>query len=67
MLNIKFEQIPIKTGFLLIFKVAQKSDKSPCTIVQGHWPNFVKIEKERIFHFYIFSDTCTCSYVEYKV
>ena len=43
-----------KLDFLLIFKAAQKSDKSPCTIVQGHWPNFIKIEKERIPHFYIF-------------
>ena len=25
------------------FKVALKSGKSPCTIVQGHWPNFIKI------------------------
>ena len=56
-----------KLDFLLIFKVAQKSGQRPCTIVQGHWANFVKIEKERILHFYIFSDTYTCSYVEYKV
>ena len=41
-----------KLDFLLIFKVAQKSDKSPCTIVQVHWSNFVKIEKEKILHFY---------------
>ena len=31
--------------FLRIFKVAPKSDKSPCTIVQGFWPNFAKNEK----------------------
>ena len=43
MLCRKFELIPIKIGFFLpIFKVAQKSGKSPCTIVQGHWPNFIK-------------------------
>ena len=42
-----------KLDFLRIFnKVAQKSDQSPCTIVQGHWPNFIKNEKERILHFY---------------
>ena len=41
-----------KLGFLQIFKVAQKSGKSPCTIVQGHWSNFAKNEKERILHFY---------------
>ena len=53
MLCRKFELIPIKIGFFLqIFKVAQKSGQSPCTIVQGLWPNFVKNEKERIFHFY---------------
>ena len=27
------------------FKVAQKSGQTPCTIVQGFWPNFVKNEK----------------------
>ena len=37
-----------------IFKVDQKSGQSPCTIVHGHWPNFVKNEKDRILHFYIF-------------
>ena len=41
--------------FLRFFKVAPKSDKSPCTIVQGHEPNFTKTEKLRILHFYIFS------------
>ena len=45
MLCRKFELIPIKIGFFLqIFKVAQKSDQSPCTIVQGFWPNFTKNE-----------------------
>ena len=28
--------------FLQIFKVAQKSGQSPCTIVHGLWPNFGK-------------------------
>ena len=40
--------------FLRIFKVAQKLGKSACTIVQGLGPNFIKIVKERILHFYIF-------------
>ena len=40
--------------FLRIFKVAPKSDQSPCTIVQCFRPNFGKNEKERILHFYIF-------------
>ena len=35
----KFELIPIKTDF---FKVTQKLGQSPCTIVQGRWPNFAK-------------------------
>ena len=52
MLCRKFELIPIKIGFFTNFKVAQESGKSPCTIVHGHWPNFIKNEKERIFHFY---------------
>ena len=42
MLCRKFELIPIKIGFLLIFKVAQKSGQTPCTIVQGLQPNFIK-------------------------
>ena len=46
MLCRKFELIPIKIGFFLqIFKVAPKSGKSPCTIVQGLWLNFIKNEK----------------------
>ena len=49
--------------FLRIFKVAPKSGQSPCTIVQGFWPNFAKNEKERILHFKFFPDTYTCSYV----
>ena len=43
-----------KLDFLRIFKVAQKSGQSPCTIVHGLGPNFAKIEKERILHFYNF-------------
>ena len=38
--------------FLKNFKVAPKSGQSPCTIVQGLWPNFIKNEKERILRFY---------------
>ena len=54
MLCRKFELIPIKIGFLRIFKVAQKLGQSPCTIVQGLGSNFTKNEKERILHFYNF-------------
>ena len=42
MLRRNSKLIPIKIRFLRIFKVAQKSDQRPCTIVQGHWPNFIK-------------------------
>ena len=58
MLCRKIELILIKSklDFLRIFKVAQKLGQSPCTIVQGHWPNFVKNDYERIFHFNNFSD-----------
>ena len=52
MLRRKFELIPIKFGFLRIFKVAQKSGQRPCTIVQA---NFAKINIERILHFHNFS------------
>ena len=45
MLYRKFELIPIKIGFFLrIFKVAQKSGQSPCTRIQGSWPNFTENE-----------------------
>ena len=54
MLFLKFELIPIKIGFLKKFKVAPKSGQSPCTIVHGLGPNFAKIEKGRILHFYFF-------------
>ena len=42
MLFFNFELILIKIGFLRNFKVAPKPGESPCTIVQGHWPNFGK-------------------------
>ena len=54
MLCRKFELILIKIGFLRIFKVAQKSSQSPCTIVHGLEPNFIKIDNERILNFYNF-------------
>ena len=41
-----------KLDFLRIFKITQKSGKSPCTIVHGLGPNLAKNEKERILHFY---------------
>ena len=43
-----------KLDFLRIFKVAQKSGQSPCTIVHGLGQNFIENEKERILHFYNF-------------
>ena len=43
-----------KIDFLQIFKVAQKSGQSPCTIVHGLKPNFIENEKEKILHFYNF-------------
>ena len=43
-----------KLDFLRIFKVAQKSGQTPCTIVHGLWPNFVKNVKERFPDFYNF-------------
>ena len=42
MLCRNFELIPIKIGFFMIFLVAPKSDKSPCTTVHGLGPNFIK-------------------------
>ena len=33
-----------KLDFLQIFKVAQKLGQRPCTIIQGLWPNFAKID-----------------------
>ena len=52
MLYRNFELILIKIEFLI---VALKLGQSPCTIVHGLGPNFAKIEKVRIFNFYIFS------------
>ena len=54
--------------FLRIFKVAQKSGQSPCTIVHGLGPNLIKNGKERILHFYLIKYThtytqCTCSHI----
>ena len=43
-----------KLDFLQILKVAPKSGRRPCTIVQGLRPNFIKNGKERILHFYNF-------------
>ena len=43
-----------KLDFLRIFKVAPKLGQTPCTIVQGHWPNFIKIGYKRILNFYDF-------------
>ena len=43
-----------KLDFLRIFKVAPKSGQSPCTIVQGHGPNFAINKKLKILHFYNF-------------
>ena len=64
MLCRKFKLISIKIGFFLqIFQVAPKLGQSPCTIVQGLEPNFIKNGSERIPNFYIFSDTYTCPYV----
>ena len=54
MLCRNFERIPIKIGFFTNFKVAQKSGQTPCTIVQGHWPNFIKNGWERNLYFYNF-------------
>ena len=52
MLFFNFEPILIKIGIFTNFKVTQKSGQSPCTIVHGLGPNFMKIGKERILHFY---------------
>ena len=43
-----------KLDFLQIFKVVAKSGQTPCTIVQGHWPNLIKIGYKRILNFYDF-------------
>ena len=43
MLCRKFELIPIKIGFFTNIEVAPKSGQSPCTIVHGLKPNFIRI------------------------
>ena len=52
-----------KLDFLKIFIVAQKWAQSPCTIVQGFWPNFAKMKRREFSNFINFSDTYTCTYV----
>ena len=63
MLCRNFELIPIKIRFFMNFEVAPKFDKTPCTIVHGLRPDFIKNDLERILHFYNFFDTYTCSHV----
>ena len=60
MLCRKFELIPIKIGFLRIFKVTQKSGQSPCTIVQGRCQISQKMKSREFFIFIFFPDTYTC-------
>ena len=53
MLCRKFALIPIKIIFLRIFNLLKNQAKvSPCTIVHGLGPNFIKNGKERILRFY---------------
>ena len=67
MLFFNFELILIKIGiFLRIFKFAPKPDKSPCTMVLGLWPNFMKNGNGRIPFFIIFPDAYTCPYVVFQ-
>ena len=50
--------------FYKFLKLLKNRVKVPVLyIVHGLGPNFMKNEKERILHFYNFSDTCTCTYV----
>ena len=50
----KFEKVSIKFGLLKIFEAASKSGQRPCTIVQGHWQNFIKNGKVPfLLHFLI--------------
>ena len=51
-----------KLDFLQIFKVAAKLGQTPCTIVQGHWPNFIKMARRKFSILIIFSDAYTCTY-----
>ena len=48
----------LSVDFLYIFKVVQKFDKTPSTIVQGILSKFARRE---FFFFIIFSDAYTCS------
>ena len=66
MLCRQFELIPIKIGFLRMFKVAKKSGQKPCTI-RDFGQISPKIESREFSIFIIFSDTYTCTYVVYKV
>ena len=66
MLFFNFELILIKIGFLRNFKVAPKPGESPCTIVHGLWPNFIKNGNGRIPLFIIFADAYTCPYVVFQ-
>ena len=54
MLRRMFELIPIKICLFTIFLIFSKSSQKHCTIVQNHWPNFIKNEWEEILHFYNF-------------
>ena len=62
MLFFNFELILIKIGFLRNFKVAPKPGESPCTIVHGLSPNFIKNGNGRIPFLIIFPDAYTCTY-----
>ena len=67
MLFFNFELIPIKIGFFLqIFKVAQKSGQSPCTIVHGLGQISSKMARRKFCIFIIFPDTYTCPYVVFQ-
>ena len=67
MLFINFELIPIKIGFLQIFKVAPKSGQIPCTIVQDIGQISPKTARREFSIFIIFSNTYTCTYVVYQL
>ena len=60
MLYRNFELIPIKIGFFMNFKVAQKLGQRPWAIVQAI---LSKMARREFSIFIIFSDAYTCSYV----
>ena len=60
MLYRNFELISIKIRFFMNFLICSKIGPKTLYYSTGY---FVKIDKERILHFYNFSDTHTCSYV----